>query len=185
MACRPPPREHRAAWLSVDGKSLRGAAKAQGRRIHLLAAVEHTTGPVLAHLDVGEKTGEVARFQPLLDTVADLAGTVVTSDALHTQREHATYLLGRGAHYIAIVKGNQKRLRRQLKALPWNDIPLEGHTRGTGHGPRRAPPDQGRHREQSALPRRPPGRPDQAPPHRPQDRQDHHRDRLRRHQSDR
>ncbi|MFD4763132.1 transposase family protein [Streptomyces sp. NPDC058439] len=66
--------------LSVDGKSLRGAAKAQGWRIHLFAAVEHTTGLVLAQLDVGEKTGEVTRFQPLLDTVADLATTVVTSD---------------------------------------------------------------------------------------------------------
>lgn len=116
--------------LSVDGKSLRGAAKARGRRIHLLAAVEHTTGLVLAQLDVGEKTGEVTRFQPLLDTVADSATTVVTSDALHTQREHATYLLGRGAHYIAIVKGNQKKLRKQLKSLPWN----VRRTRGTGHG---------------------------------------------------
>ncbi|MEV7282137.1 ISAs1 family transposase [Streptomyces sp. NPDC093111] len=120
--------------LSVDGKSLRGAAKAQGRRIHLLAAVEHTTGLVLAQLDVGEKTGEVTRFQPLLDTAADLATTVVTSDALHTQREHATYLLGRGAHDIAIVKGNQKKLRKQLKSLPWKDIPFQGRTRGTGHG---------------------------------------------------
>jgi hypothetical protein len=92
--------------LSVDGKSLRGAARAKGRKIHLLAAVEHTTGLALAQLDVGEKTGETSRFQPLLDTIADLAGTVVTSDALHTQREHAAYLLGRGAHYIAIVKGN-------------------------------------------------------------------------------
>lgn len=74
--------------------------------------MEHTIGLVLAQLDVGEKTGEViTRFQPLLDTVADLATTVVTSDALHTQREHGAYLLGRGAHYIAIVKGNQKKLR--------------------------------------------------------------------------
>ncbi|MEU8927378.1 hypothetical protein AB0D10_41765 [Kitasatospora sp. NPDC048545] len=70
--------------LSVDGKSLRGAAKARGRKIHLLAAVEHTTGLVLAQLDVGEKNGETSRFQPLLDSVADLAGMVVTSDALHT-----------------------------------------------------------------------------------------------------
>ncbi|MGA4979361.1 ISAs1 family transposase [Streptomyces cinereoruber] len=75
--------------LSVDGKSLRGAAKARGRKIYPLAAVEHTTGLVLAQLDVGEKTGETSRFQPLLDSVTDLAGTVVTSDALHTQREHA------------------------------------------------------------------------------------------------
>lgn len=120
--------------LPVDGKSLRGAARARGRKIHLLAAVEHTTGLVLAQLDVGEKTGETSRFQPLLDSVADLAGTVVTSDALHTQREHAAYLLGRRAHYIAIVKGNQKKLRKQLKSLPWKDIPLQGRTRGTGHG---------------------------------------------------
>jgi predicted transposase YbfD/YdcC len=83
---------------------------------------------------VGEKTNEVTRFQPLLDTVTDLAGVVVTADALHTQREHAEYLLGRDAHYIVIAKGNQKKLRKQLKALPWKDIPLQGRTRGVGHG---------------------------------------------------
>lgn len=33
-----------------------------------------------------------------------------------------------------IVKGNQKKLRRQLKSLPWKDIPLQGRTRGIGHG---------------------------------------------------
>ncbi|MFE4333825.1 ISAs1 family transposase [Streptomyces sp. NPDC056831] len=56
------------------------------------------------------------------------------SDALHTEREHAGYLLGRGTHYIMIVKGNQKKLCRQLKSLPWKVIPLQGRTRGTGHG---------------------------------------------------
>ncbi|MEH0557001.1 ISAs1 family transposase [Streptomyces sp. B21-101] len=118
--------------LSVDGKSLRGAARARGRKIHLLAAVEHNTRLVLAQLDV-DKTGETTCFQPLLDTVADLAGTVVTSDALHTQREHAGYLLGRRAHYIAIVKGNQKKLRKQLKSLPWKGLQLQDRTRGHDH----------------------------------------------------
>lgn len=120
--------------LAVDGKSLRGAARANGRRIHLLAALEHADGLVLAQLDVGEKTNEITCFQPLLDTVADLAGTVVTSDAMHTQREHADYLLDRRAHYIVIAKGNQKNLFRQLKSLPWKDIPLQGRTRCIGHG---------------------------------------------------
>ena len=55
---------------------------------------------------MGEKTNEVTRFQPLLDTVTDLAGVVVTVDALHTQREPAEYLLGRDAYYIVIAKGN-------------------------------------------------------------------------------
>ncbi|MFD5350205.1 hypothetical protein ACFWJY_42290 [Streptomyces anulatus] len=101
----------------MEGKSLRGAARARGRKIRLLAAVEHNTGLNLAQFDVGEKTGETTCFQ-LLDTVADLAGTVVTSDALHTRREHAGYLPDRRAHYVAIVKGSQKKLRKQLKSPP-------------------------------------------------------------------
>lgn len=120
--------------LAVDGKSLRGAAKAKGRKIHMLAAQEHATGLVLAQLDVGEKTNEITCFQPLLDAVTDLTGVVIASDAMHTWREHADYILGRDAHYIVIVKGNQKKLRRQLKSLPWKDIPLQGRTRGIGHG---------------------------------------------------
>ncbi|MEV0743455.1 ISAs1 family transposase [Streptomyces sp. NPDC050549] len=130
-------RRHKAAGLrglAVDGKSLRGAAKSNGRKIHLLAALEHTTGLVLGQLDVGEKTNEITCFKPLLDTLADLAGTVVTSDAMHTQREHAVYLLDRRAHYIVIVKGNRKKLRKQLKSLPWADIPLQGRVRDVGHG---------------------------------------------------
>ncbi|WP_369259312.1 hypothetical protein [Streptomyces sp. R35] len=40
--------------LAVDGKSLRGAARAKGRKIHLLAALDYTTGLVLAQVDVHE-----------------------------------------------------------------------------------------------------------------------------------
>jgi predicted transposase YbfD/YdcC len=129
-------RRRRLRALAVDGKSLRGAARANGRKIHLLAAVDHTSGLVLAQLDVGEKTGEITCFTPLLDTVENLHGVVVTSDALHTQRTHAHYLQQRGAHYIVVVKRNQKNLHRQLKALPWYEVPLHGRTRGDGHGRR-------------------------------------------------
>ncbi|WTG54378.1 transposase [Actinacidiphila glaucinigra] len=33
-----------------------------------------------------------------------------------------------------MVKGNQKKLRQQLKSLPWKDIPYQGRTRSRGHG---------------------------------------------------
>nr|WP_329295631.1 ISAs1 family transposase [Streptomyces pseudovenezuelae] len=128
------PKTNGLTGLAVDGKSLRGSAKADGRKIHLLAALDHATGLVVAQLDVGKKTNEITCFEPLLDTVADLAGTVVTSDALHTQTGHAAYLLPRKAHYIVIVKGNRKKLRTQLKTLPWKDIPLQGRTTGRAHG---------------------------------------------------
>uniref|UniRef100_UPI003F494558 hypothetical protein n=1 Tax=Streptomyces sp. CA-141956 TaxID=3240051 RepID=UPI003F494558 len=50
-------RHHRL--VVVLALSLRGASKANDRKIHLLAALEHTTGLVLAQLDVGEKTNEI------------------------------------------------------------------------------------------------------------------------------
>ncbi|MFI2351834.1 ISAs1 family transposase [Streptomyces sp. NPDC019443] len=132
----------------MDGKGLRGAAKAKGRKIHLLAALEHTTSLVLAQMDVGEKTNEITCFQPLLDTVADLAGVVVTSDAMHTQREHADYLHGRGAHYIVIVKGNQKQQYDvQLR------VPL-GHLRGRLSA---GQPAATEHHRAAAEPRQPVG----------------------------
>ncbi|WP_371674183.1 ISAs1 family transposase [Streptomyces sp. NBC_00289] len=80
----------RPSGLAVDGKSLRGAARANGHRIHLLAALDHTTGLVLTQLDVAEKTNEITCFQPLLETITDLAGVVVTSDAMHTNASTPT-----------------------------------------------------------------------------------------------
>ncbi|MFJ8387790.1 hypothetical protein ACIQ9Q_25380 [Streptomyces sp. NPDC094438] len=57
--------------LSVDGKNLReAAARDKGHKIHLLAALAHSTGLVLAQLDIGEKTNQITCFQPLLNTIA-------------------------------------------------------------------------------------------------------------------
>src|SRR5262249_19186104 len=41
--------------VAVDGKTLRGAARATGRKIHLLAACDHLSGLVLAQLDVARR----------------------------------------------------------------------------------------------------------------------------------
>jgi hypothetical protein len=76
---QPGPKHRRA--VAVDGKSLRGAARAGGRKIHLPAALDHTSRLDPAQLDVGDKTNEIMCLQPLLDTLADLADTVVTSAA--------------------------------------------------------------------------------------------------------
>jgi hypothetical protein len=63
---------------------------------------------VLAQRQVDGAPGEVPAFQPLLAGL-DLAGVVVTADALHTQRDHASYLVGRGADYLLVVKANQPK----------------------------------------------------------------------------
>jgi predicted transposase YbfD/YdcC len=128
MSVRPP----RPA-IGVDGKTLRGSGPA-GAQVHLLAAMDHTGQAVLAQVQVDGKSNEITAFQPLLDPV-DLAGTVVTADALHTQREHAEYLVSvRGADYVCVVKRNQPTLYRQLKALPWRKVPVQDETHDRGHG---------------------------------------------------
>jgi hypothetical protein len=59
-----PRRPHRA--VAVDGKTLRGSGH-PNPQVHLLAAMDHTTGGILGQSDVDHTTNEVARFRPLLD----------------------------------------------------------------------------------------------------------------------
>lgn len=96
-----------ALAIAVDGKSLRGAVTDDGRPVHLFAAMIHNQGVVVAQREVDHKTNEITEFQPLLEDL-DLAGAVVTADALHTQRDHAAFLVEeKKADYVFTVKGNQ------------------------------------------------------------------------------
>jgi len=133
--------------LAVDGKTVRGARRADGTQVHLLAAMTGT-GLVTAQREVGGKTNEITVFQPLLAGL-DLADTVVTFDALHSQTAHARFLVeDKKAHYIAVIKGNQPLLHQHLKHLPWRDVPLLDKTRARNLArPRRDPPRQNRHRQ--------------------------------------
>jgi predicted transposase YbfD/YdcC len=74
-------------------------------------------------VEVGAKTNEIPMFSTLLDRL-DITGAVITADALHAQRDHATYLAGRGAHYLLIVKRSQPGLHAQLASLPWRHVPV-------------------------------------------------------------
>ncbi|MGE5292260.1 MAG: ISAs1 family transposase [Micromonosporaceae bacterium] len=119
--------------MAVDGKTSRGARRADGTRVHLLGAAEHG-GRLLDHLEVDVKHNETSHFTELLEPL-DLAGVVVTFDALHTVRANLDWLAGqKKAHYIAVVKKNQPLLYARLKALPWRQVPAGSSTRGTGHG---------------------------------------------------
>jgi predicted transposase YbfD/YdcC len=130
------PQTPRPAWrraVAVDGKTLRGSGHHGAARVHLLAAMNHTTRAVLAQTDVDATTNEITQFRPLLEGV-DLTGAVVTADALHTQHAHADWLVGvKHAAYLLIVKANQPTLHQQLKALPWREVPVADHTRNRGH----------------------------------------------------
>ncbi|MEU3458088.1 ISAs1 family transposase [Micromonospora sp. NPDC006766] len=135
----PRPRRHRIV-IAVDGKTLRGARRADGRQVHLLSALDTSTGIVLAQVTVAAKSNEIPAFTPLLDAVeavlGSLNGLVLVADALHTQTSHATELAGRGAYLLIATKGNQPTVFAQLKALPWAQVPVGDRRREAGHGRR-------------------------------------------------
>ncbi len=57
-----------------------------------MACLDHASGAVRAHVAVDRKSNEIPMLAPLLDQVTDLAGALVTADAMHARRGHATYL---------------------------------------------------------------------------------------------
>jgi len=109
--------------IALDGKSLRGAGDGAGNLTHLLSALCQQSGTVLGQLSVGVKTNEIPLLRTLLDSM-DITGAVITADARPTQRGTADYIVSRGAHYILTVKNNQRNLRKRLKALPWQQVPV-------------------------------------------------------------
>jgi predicted transposase YbfD/YdcC len=119
--------------VAVDGKTSRGARRADGTRVHLLGVAEHG-GRLLDHLEVDVKHNETSHFTELLEPL-DLNGAVVTFDALHTVRANLEWLATeKKAHYIAVVKQNQPLLHARIKALPWRQVPAGSITREAGHG---------------------------------------------------
>jgi predicted transposase YbfD/YdcC len=128
-----PSQQHRWRAVAVDGKTLRGSG-AQGRQVHLLAAMDHATRAVLAQRQVDGAPGEVPGLVPLLADL-DLAGAVVTADALHTHAGAAEFLVtGKQAHYLLVVKANQPTLLDRCARLAWHRVPVLDRTRDRAHG---------------------------------------------------
>src|SRR5215216_5773394 len=143
--------------VAVDGKTLRGAhpPDGDGRPVHLLAAMDHTSRAVLAQHQVGGAP-EVPAFAPLLAPL-DLADVVVTADALQTHPE------------AAWVPGHQ-----QAGALPIRGQGQPAHPAGPLPAPCLAPgPRAGPHPRLRPRPHRDPhpqgrlGPPFRVPPRRP------------------
>jgi predicted transposase YbfD/YdcC len=135
---RPGRTASRRRAIAVDGKSLRGARTQMpgddGRPVHLLAAMEHASRTVLAQRQVGGAPEEVPAFTELLADL-DLAGVVVTADALHTHSKAAEFLVrGKQAHYLFVVKANQPLLLERCAGLPWHRVPVADRTCDRGHG---------------------------------------------------
>ena len=58
--------------VAVDGKTLKGARDSEGKQLHLMSAILHKEGVVVAQKRVDKKTNEITMFQTLLESIEDL-----------------------------------------------------------------------------------------------------------------
>lgn len=113
-----PPKEQ---LIVLDGKEPR-----HGSGASVLSAASVPSQHYLGSAMVDEKTNEIPVARVLFERL-DLAGRLVSLDALHTQVETARDLvLEHGADYLLTVKGNQPTVQTQIEKLlnaPRGDFP--------------------------------------------------------------
>ena len=120
--------------IAVDGKSLRGAVQDDGRCIHLFSAMTHDERVVIAQEEVDHKTNEITALRPLLAD-RDIEGCIVTADAMHAQRDHATFLVEeKHAGFLLFVKENQPKLFDAIASLGEDKWSKPYTERSKGHG---------------------------------------------------
>jgi len=104
--------------VAIDGKTLRrsfdNAAGAEA--IHMISAYCRDNQTVLGQVACEAKTNEITALPKLLDLL-DLAGAVVTADAMHCQTDTAKRIVNAQGDYILQVKDNQPQLHEDLKLL--------------------------------------------------------------------
>jgi uncharacterized protein DUF4338/DDE family transposase len=108
--------------LAIDGKTLRGSGRTDGKALQLLSAVSHRLRLTLAQEPIEQKSNEIPAIKPLLQKLprGALEGSVLTADALHCQQETARVVTQEhGADYVFGLKGNQSGiLERAQQRLP-------------------------------------------------------------------
>lgn len=103
--------------IAVDGKTVRSTRPDPGheRKLNLFAAVAHGQAVVQNQVGIDDKSNEIPALPELLEPL-ELDRTVVTADALNTQRESARHIVqDKGGHYLFTVKDNQPGLRKRIE----------------------------------------------------------------------
>lgn len=119
--------------IAIDGKALRGSARAGDSPVHMVSAFATRLGLVLGQEKVADKSNEITAIPALLESLA-IKGCLVSIDAMGTQREIARAIRALGADYLLAVKGNQPKLHQTLEGAfvgEWDEV---HHVVQAGHG---------------------------------------------------
>ena len=119
-------------FIALDGKTLRRShdrAKGKGA-LHLVSAWATENRLLLGQQKVAGHSNEITAIPQLLELL-DLEGTVITIDAMGTQKEIARQVIDGGGDYVLALKANQGRLFEEVQ----ESFTLEAKAgfAGTGH----------------------------------------------------
>ena len=108
----------RGQVVALDGKTLR---RSHDRRlgqnaIQMVSAWASANHLVLGQRKVDEQSNEITAIPALLQ-VLDVAGCLVTVDALGCQKETAAQVVEQGGEYLLALKENQEHLYQDVQAL--------------------------------------------------------------------
>jgi len=130
-----------AQVIPIDGKCMKGSliAKKKQSALHVVSAWASEHRLLLGQVKVEDKTNEIKAIPSLLELL-DITGCVITIDAMGTQTEIATQIVGKGADYILSLKANHPTLLAEVKA--WFDaaqaIGFEGLNTAMTNGSKQA-----------------------------------------------
>lgn len=101
--------------LAVDGKTSR---RSHDRRkglgaLHAVSVWASEFGLSLGQVACAEKSNEITAIPELLRLV-DIKGTIITIDAMGTQKAIAAQIVDSGADYVLALKGNQETLHQEV-----------------------------------------------------------------------
>ncbi len=104
--------------VPIDGKKLRRSHdKALGKNaIHMVSAWALENSLVLGQVKVDDKSNEITAIPQLLNLL-EVAGCIVTIDAMGCQKKIAEKIIEKGADYVLAVKKNQGNLFDDVTGL--------------------------------------------------------------------
>lgn len=104
--------------IAVDGQMVRATkCSADGKNgDYLISFYSTDVGLVLGQELVGEKTNEITHAKRMVSKF-DLAGAIVTADAMHAQKTFVKELCKARADYCLSLKGNQDNLLKDVTEL--------------------------------------------------------------------
>ena len=121
--------------ICVDGKAMRGTVLSGGISPDIVSAYSPSTGITLATEACHEKSNEIKAVPRLIDRI-DVAGKIVTADAMAMQKDIIDRIRKKGGDFLIELKANQRSLRYGIEDKIRTRIPLYSYTEGPelGHG---------------------------------------------------